>query len=495
MGSLYNGITGLNNHQTALDVESNNIANVNTVGFKSDTVSFADLMYQQNGTGTGSSILDIQKQERLQGTLKSTGNEYDFAINGAGYFTVVDPDNAEEIYYTRAGNFKMDLNGFLTTADDFPVQGVSPTVSGTTYKSDGTTEDSGMITTDFTNYIATGVIIEGNDSVESVNVYSTNYKLTVAESGVSGTNYKSKLTNINDIEALSDLYETKLKLYGTDPDTFDPGTEGVTQLTTVEFGNTANSSGDFDLKISIGNEDVEQLFDTDVETTLNKFTDKISAITGMSAEVDTTTGTITIESMFAGEKVVISNASTNDISVNITELREADGMGKALADTLFTKLIGLINQAGGDVVENNTKVDKVDPNTSNPEFTNIQLNMDTLGVSQNMFGELSMENGILYLKDGEAKFVVAQLTPVFFPNGLALNPNGENKYTKTTDSGDPIYIKQKSEIENGVLELSTSDLSTSLVNLMVYQRAFDANSKSVTTSDQMLQTAINLKKS
>ncbi len=84
ISSLYNGISGLDSFQKALNVESNNISNVNTVGFKSDRISFADMMYQ-DGIGKGSSTQSVQK-DFSNGSYKQTGNDYDVAIEGNGFF-------------------------------------------------------------------------------------------------------------------------------------------------------------------------------------------------------------------------------------------------------------------------------------------------------------------------------------------------------------------------------------------------------------------------
>ena len=86
IGALYNGISGLSAFQQALNTESNNISNVNTSGYKADSVTFADMMYQQ-GVGKGASLQSVQKSF-TQGNLKVTGNPYDMAIDGKGFFMV-----------------------------------------------------------------------------------------------------------------------------------------------------------------------------------------------------------------------------------------------------------------------------------------------------------------------------------------------------------------------------------------------------------------------
>ncbi|MGA1846850.1 flagellar hook-basal body complex protein [Deferribacter abyssi] len=135
--SLYAGITGLNEHQKSMDVIGNNIANVNTVGYKTSRIIFQDLLSQtisggkapagnlgginpkQIGTGTSTASVDTIF---TQGTLQNTGVTTDMAIQGNGFF-VVRSENENQMYYTRAGNFTFDKDGYLVTPDGFIVQG------------------------------------------------------------------------------------------------------------------------------------------------------------------------------------------------------------------------------------------------------------------------------------------------------------------------------------------------------------------------------------
>ena len=100
ISALWTGIAGLSSQQTALDNESNNIANVNTVGYKASRVSFADLMYQDS-IGKGSSVTNAEKQY-TQGSLNLTGSSYDLALDGDGFFVVSNKNfsGTSENYYT-----------------------------------------------------------------------------------------------------------------------------------------------------------------------------------------------------------------------------------------------------------------------------------------------------------------------------------------------------------------------------------------------------------
>lgn len=141
--ALYSAVSGLENHQTGLDVIANNIANVNTVAFKASRVTFKEAFVQllqgasrppgdQGGTdpievGSGMQIGSID-QQFTQGTLQTTGNNTDLAIQGDGFFVVT--DGAKQ-YYTRAGNFQLDANGDLITGDNgYIVQGIMADSTG-----------------------------------------------------------------------------------------------------------------------------------------------------------------------------------------------------------------------------------------------------------------------------------------------------------------------------------------------------------------------------
>jgi flagellar hook protein FlgE len=143
MRGMFAAISGLKVHQTMLDVTANDIANVNTVGFKSERVSFKDALSQMQKGASGPTTtlggtnaiqigLGVQlggiDNEMQSGSLQSTGNPLDVAIQGDGFFRVTDdPANiaggTAQTFYTRAGNFGSDSNGDLVTSDGYYVLG------------------------------------------------------------------------------------------------------------------------------------------------------------------------------------------------------------------------------------------------------------------------------------------------------------------------------------------------------------------------------------
>jgi len=140
MRSLFSGVSGLQNHQTRMDVLGNNIANINTTGFKRNRVNFQDILYQQlqgasrptaeiggvnpREVGLGMSVASIDTVH-TQGSLQTTGIGTDLAIQGNGFFVL---DNAGQQLFTRAGAFSVDAAGYLVNpANGMRVQGWMPT--------------------------------------------------------------------------------------------------------------------------------------------------------------------------------------------------------------------------------------------------------------------------------------------------------------------------------------------------------------------------------
>src|SRR5581483_8325373 len=127
MGSFSTALSGLNAASTAIDVIGNNLANLNTPGFKESVVSFHDLVTQSIGAGLGSTQVGfgvgvpITLRQFSQGALQSTGGPLDAAIQGDGFFIVMNSNGNTE--YTRGGNFMVDTQGNLTTATGEKVQG------------------------------------------------------------------------------------------------------------------------------------------------------------------------------------------------------------------------------------------------------------------------------------------------------------------------------------------------------------------------------------
>lgn len=260
IGALWTGISGLSSQQTALDNESNNIANVNTIGYKSSRISFADQMYQDR-IGKGSKILDAEKLY-VQGNLKLTGVNYDMALSGDGFFTVKNKTQGgtSESFYTRAGNFRMGDNGTLQDAAGNEVQGWAMRPLDTDSDVISTNPNAILFTDDYSELLGSR-IIRHDTYVETITAKATDYVATTradASDAFSGTGLKSKAAKLNDIEALKKEYTRRLQDLKNTPD--GPSSTSISQKSQVRFeGETFKGEGD-QISITIDGTKIAQNF-------------------------------------------------------------------------------------------------------------------------------------------------------------------------------------------------------------------------------------------
>ena len=486
ISSLRNGVSGIDTYAKAIDVQSNDISNVNTIGHKKSDIRFEDLMYDGNNInkGHGVRVQSINKNFS-QGDIKSTGVSYDVAIKGDGFFVVVDPiDN--QSFYTRAGNFKMGPNGYLLTSDNLQVQ----SIVASPVKTVGTTGISKFDDT-FSEFVLSKNL-ETNESLISINTKVSDYAKSASNFGLSGNNLKSKYSLISDIEAGIKDYKQKLDVYASN--TLAASVPSKSQVSEISFDTVKinlQASGDF-ISVNINNNVIRQEFKIDADNTMKLFSDKLSALLNVDSKVEAN-GKITISSTIPGQEIKISGASVNNLLVNTNTLVKAEvGSGKALFDSAQVALQELVQRAGGKFLQMENSI--LSANEKNLNMSNLNLKLDKLDISDYSFPKLEITNGNIYLKDGDNKFLVGKIANVSFSNNTGLTAVGNNNYTQTKTSGNAIYSGDTSQIIGNSLELSTSNLGENLTELLVLQKAFEANSKIITTSDEFLKTAINLKR-
>jgi len=535
-GSIYNGKSAIISFQGALDIESNNVANVNTIGFKSDSVSFNDLMYQ-DGVGKGVTRNDPLK-DFSQGGIKPSNSEYDFAISGPGFFTLQDPMEPEKLFYSRTGQFSSNNENFLTNSEGLIVMGVAPTVTGD------------VITSEFENNI-TSTVVDTADSFYTLNTYTSNYtrdakemqsvitNLSTIEAVINGTateeenaiiaanpslmenyekyktqieniqtitsgdNYKSIDTILNDIDEIITNYSNALKLFSVNS---VEGEIASKAKSSVVFPTTLTENSVNTIEISINGIKVQQNFDTSMENTLKLFSDKINLLAGVTSSIDSTTGELSIDSMISGQNMIVKNAKVNDQMLSVDKIQEASGSGENLITALYADLQENLAKVGASAVTNKSEIADIQSGAV-PPLEAIRLDLNELGMSTTLYEkivngnslatasypQIESEDGNIYLTDGDARFLVGRLLPVTFTNVSGLEPQGDNVYTQGRDQKEPIYIADSAEVMGKFVENSNIDLSESLVNLMIWQKGFEANSKTITTSDELLKTALALK--
>ncbi|WP_323593268.1 flagellar hook-basal body complex protein [Aliarcobacter butzleri] len=290
IGALWTGVSGLASQTTAIDNESNNVANVNTVGYKASRISFADQIYQ-NQIGKGSYVQDAEKLF-TQGSMKVTGVDYDVALQGDGFFTVINKNTlgTAETFYTRAGNLRMGDSGTLQTADGYEVQGWA--MSSIDEKNDviSTNSNATRFTSAFTKNIDSA-IIKHNDYIETIAAKTTNVDETTKSDSTavfSGAGQKTKASKLKDIELATENYSNLLTKYQEDPDASSKGS--ISQVSQVNFKSglpptsIIGKEGD-SIKVVINGNTYSQPFV--VTKTTEKYRDEIFAALTTSGEIGT----------------------------------------------------------------------------------------------------------------------------------------------------------------------------------------------------------------
>ena len=372
IGALWTGISGMAGSQQALDNESNNIANVNTIGYKASRVSFADQMYQDK-IGKGVTSFDVEKMY-TQGNLKNTGVSYDMALSGDGFFQV---KNGNETYYTRAGNFRMGENGKLEDVGQNQIQGwaMAPLTDEDITSTDS---NSTYFTNDYTTLLG-NKIIKDTTTIETITAKSTDYTKSASTDSLTtftGAGYKTASTKIADVEQLITEYNTALSVY-SEADPKPTASVSRNQQTELDFGLDLSPNGPLaqgdEIYAYIDGVKYSQSFDTDAETTFKKFADVLSNTPGFKAhemdntndgtaasnykdkydiDTDTQTGQLFLESIIPGQQFRVteigwtdasnSNQATKGTVTTVQESVQGTGMGhiESVRDALAEAVSG-----------------------------------------------------------------------------------------------------------------------------------------------------------
>lgn len=559
IGAMWNGIAGIWQHDKGIGVESNNLANSNTVGHKKDQISFSDLLYSQAGFGKGVQTQSISKQFE-QGNIVQSGVGIDVAIEGKGFFVVKSRENPNEIYYTRAGNLVQAKDGFLTTQDDFKIQGLVPQSKITT-----TTNPLDMMFTDeYTKSLVSSNINSGSGTVYNINAKASDYVSSSKDDDIlkKGDGYKTSQNKINDIEALKADYIEKLNKFLMDQSTTN--TPSISQKSQIDFSSNLSSlqatdntisvtidnktySVKFDVNSTINDEEMQKLYDfldtngkakynlvdpnsiqsqanidamptTTPQEILDKATaqalrddqinsytnanslinamkdlsDKISSKEGMSSSVKD--GTLVIDTLIAGGSFNISDIKLNDTNFSSTKLQEAvKGSGLAMVDSARDALKNAVENADGKFLQITNVLEYGNLGVIGENDINVRL--DELGISDKSTADISIsDDGFVFVKSQGHSFLVGRLSTAGFRNEQGLEPMGGNLFQQSQYSGNPFNSDTMNIIRGGALERANIDYGSTLAQIMVYQKAFEASSKSITTSDEFLQTAIQMKK-
>ncbi len=416
--SLYSGISGLHAHQAMMDVTGNNIANVNTVGYKSSVVEFQDTLSQmlgsagapQNGQGGSNPMqigLGVQNSGIVtnfaQGSQETTGRSGDMMIQGDGFF--ITREGSENLF-TRAGSFTFDANGTLVSASGAPVQGWTG-VNGVVNSSAKPDDIKMPLGSTIAPKRTTSITLKGNLSTD----------LNPDPNIVSPVPYVTTIP---------------VKVYDE---------SGATKTVIAQFTRTTN--------------------DTSVSPPTSEWT--------VHLPYDSTDATV-------GEDMTLDfkNGKPVDSSgVAITKL--------AFAGSGYTIDVGDITSYSGLT---DARVFDTDGQTAGA-LTSLSYSVSNTG---QLIGVYS--NGL--------KQTLGQVAMATFKNASGLEKVGDSSYRATVNSGYAQVGLPASagmgSVVNGALEMSNVDLAQEFTNLVIAQRGFQANSRVITTSDELLQELVSMKR-
>ncbi len=485
MRSMFTAISGLKAHQTKMDVIGNNIANVNTVGFKSSRVTFSEFFSQnlsgataaseltgrggtnpmQIGLGTSVSSVDVNMST---GASQSTGNATDLMINGDGFFIVGDNNGT---YFTRAGAFGMDATGNLVNSSGLNVMGWD-------------------VAEDPDN---PGAFKAVKETVKPLSISGDKIYVDPATTrNVEITGNLNALTNPVHNTAMS-IYDSLGNSYTIDVQlNFNEATEDWD----IAIGDQAYVNGDREkpVRISAGGgtpstitfEDTQ--YDDPTNTDTYAGSDRVPNYNSLATAVKfDTDGKVDLENSTAS-----GGSESGFLNIQI------DPNDKLPVDATF----------GG------SRPKPSDPTAS--DNNSVSLHFDGLtgfnekesasatSLDGNKAGSLTNmsigQDGTVYglYTNGQTR-PIAMIPIASFSNPGGLEKVGNSLFVATANSGefDGVGIEigvTGGNMMGGTLEMSNVDLSTEFTEMITTQRGFQANSRTITTSDEILQELVNLKR-
>lgn len=236
-----------------------------------------------------------------------------------------------------------------------------------------------------------------------------------------------------------------------------------------------------------------QNFETDALTTMNLLADKISNLPGFTASFDETNSLLTIDNLIPGDNTPINLPLGDYTSPIIVDTAAVEGSGLAMVNSARDALKDRIEIANGQFLEIQNTIPA--PNQTTVTLEDLDLKLETLGFSNNNDSTFeATDDGILLINQLGNTYIVGRLSTVYFPDPITLNPEGGNLYSESRESGEPKNADMINTIHTKFVEMSNTNLAAGFTDIVRTQRAFEASSKAITTSDEFLKTAIQLKR-
>lgn len=556
MSSLFSAVSGLSNHQTQMDVIGDNLANVNTIGFKQSDVSFAtgfsQLLRAAQAPGTnfgGSNAIEIGLGSRVaainrvftQGNFENTGNRNDLAISGDGFFVVGD---GVSNYYTRAGNFQIDANGsLLSSGGGFNVLGRLADKDGNLITSSAVEPlqlpfgevDPARATTNI-NYFS-------NLDANASKVQSFASSFAFKTSG----NPANRNTLLNDLDQVTSPLNDGdiIRLTATNRQgeavnvsfVYGEANDGTTFGNLIDRFNAADAYNSQDQMGSLLSIDAsgsiilrDNLAGNSSTSIAMEFVDADGSqastmvmptfVTTSDGNTGTHSSSISIYNS-RGDKHQIEITFTQDVTQNNVWTWEAT-IDDGAIDEINARLAGNSGtlrfntdgsllafeggpltfqppQAQGIVVNlNGGTVGTFDGITQfAAPSTTVAISQD--GHSSGVLSDFSVDNSgkiVGSYSNGESR-VLGQIAIARFANPAGLTLAGDNIYSTTVNSGDPqigLEAGTVNKIFSGFIELSTVDLAEQFTDMIIAQRGFQSNSRVITVADQLLNEVTQLKR-
>ena len=546
MRSMYSAVSGLKTHQTRMDVIGNNIANVNTVAFKSSSVTFSDILYQTTSnasganatTGTGgvnakqiglgTTAAATKVSITSAGASETTGNPFDIRLtdkNSTNFFIV---NNGSENVFTRSGSFYVDGSGNLCMSS-----------TGYTVMGWQVDETTGEIRKDTVS--ALRIMQEKNLTSAPEATTQATIAGVLDENDTDVKNDAGRVMNLNFYDNLGYQYTAKFAIKST-------GTDGKY---TVELTSVLDSNNQNIIK-NLTKKDISQIFgDYQADATLGQYglskdyefknSKYVRKADNKEFEVDQTDSTmfkaadgtkVSITEIFSGITTTIANNiknGTNNYKVKLdTKTGQATVTGeKTSYDLVFDTSTGKFASIGGDTPSKMLNMSVLSSGllNNNGNFQNITVDFSqclnyehggksTIGADAGatdgttgkgrklgaMTGIFIDTSGRIYgTYDNGNTELLGQIAVAQFSNASGLEKVGESCYRTTLNSGefDGIGVEisaDGSSMTTGELEMSNVDLSSEFTSMITTQRGFQANSRVITTSDTLLEELVNLKR-
>ncbi|MGE4296696.1 MAG: flagellar hook protein FlgE [Desulfovibrionaceae bacterium] len=503
--SLYIGATGMISHGTAMNNIGNNIANVNTVAYKSSSTLFANLFSESVVTGSGTaqsglgvSVADIVTNYNL-GTITETEDVLDLAISGKGYFQV---EQNGDTLYTRAGNFRFDSDGKLVNPNGYVLQGKEITEGSLSVTKDVQLNlgDDGTITMP-AQATSAMTLISNLGTYADATTSSTNPYFSLLETwdGTSDTplgdgaySFSQNITVYDEngtAQTLTVYYDGAESEGGTTIweylVTMDPADDGRYS--------TSNAGAGLLMAGTLTFSSAGELRDMTAYTlNADAADDATQALSNWSLASFDANGLPVFSATFAADDGAVTDTIGLNfgISSSTGTWSIADG-GDTTAATTYGSNASLPSMDGvtiDDLVSTAYSGTASTTISSQDGWTEGQLSSLTIDSAGVMSGNYT---------NGESQELY-QLTLYVFTNEYGLSSEGSNLYRATAESGEAIEglpeEGARGSIESSALENSNVDLAKEFVSMITTQRGFQANSKVITTSDEMLRKAMELKR-